>query len=932
VGFVPELSIVMNQETGMNQKARMLIVAVTMAALAISPFAAIGQDPDGYDFGSPEFYEVWERTDLPVELHQVSRTWMWGPGANTQMITEEYAEGEGGTRQVQYTDKSRMELPVDTVAPDSDWFITQGLLATELMTGNLQLGHDTFEQYQAADIYVAGDPVNNESPTYAQMGELMDDPARPTGGTITQGLTSDSSVVDMPNTAQYGVTDAHYIEQTDNNIASVFWDFMNSTGVVFEDGVFRQGDVFTNPFYAIGFPRTEAFWGNVTVAEQPQEVLIQCFERRCLTYAPGNVPGWEVESGNIGQHYYDWRYEHIDDPVDDHPPAEDDTPPATDDMPGVDDGVTDDDEPVDITMTVSPQISSNPYMGQGEGLLIGQLLTMTNAAVDAGIEIDWEEVEQEIQQRDLVEGDPMPWDDILDDVHDDISEITTIINALDDADLNHHTVTVSVQASGSGATGTANVEISHANQGGATSTVHTETFSYSGSTTSHQVRYESSGPGFDSVEVTVDGDTESFTDVNEWIEQPVSGDAMLSLSPSSADGNLVGEEHTVEATLTESDGATPIGGAMLNMDIISGPNMTLADSVFEITNASGMVSLTYTGVGGEGDDIVGASATYLTSDGNFAQVGTAPDENASVEWVAGQTTYIYTGDQGDDLRRIDGDGNQSWIYEGHSDHVRVVAVDPDGYIYSGSGGSNGIHKIDSDGELVWSYHGFDTNSFPNISSIAVDRDGNVYGGSLRSEEVHKIDSSGNLEWIYDGHDEPIYGIAADSEGTIYVSSDDGEVHKVNSSGQLITAYPGIGDRVHTLAIDNDGNLHTSTAYGVLRKYDSQGNMLWQRTSSDGWIGEIAIDQHGNVYFTDDRLHKLNSGGNLVWTFDSPDTDWFGPVAVDPAGYVYTGGHDGTVYKIDSDGNQVWTFQGDDRNIQSLAVDPGLYGAFPDEWE
>jgi hypothetical protein len=40
-----------------------------------------------------------------------------------------------------------------------------------------------------------------------------------------------------------------------------------------------------------------------------QDVLIQCFERRCLTYTPGNTPEWRVEQGNVGLHYFRWRYE-----------------------------------------------------------------------------------------------------------------------------------------------------------------------------------------------------------------------------------------------------------------------------------------------------------------------------------------------------------------------------------------------------------------------------------------------------------------------------------------------------------------------------------------------------------------------------------------------------------------------------------------------
>src|SRR5690606_17816352 len=47
---------------------------------------------------------------------------------------------------------------------------------------------------------------------------------------------------------------------------------------------------------------------NVKVGGTYQDVLMQCFERRCLTYNPANPAGWKVEAGNVGQHYHYWRY------------------------------------------------------------------------------------------------------------------------------------------------------------------------------------------------------------------------------------------------------------------------------------------------------------------------------------------------------------------------------------------------------------------------------------------------------------------------------------------------------------------------------------------------------------------------------------------------------------------------------------------------
>ncbi len=38
---------------------------------------------------------------------------------------------------------------------------------------------------------------------------------------------------------------------------------------------------------------------------------MQIYERRVLTYTPANPPQYQVEMGNVGQHYFMWRYPHL---------------------------------------------------------------------------------------------------------------------------------------------------------------------------------------------------------------------------------------------------------------------------------------------------------------------------------------------------------------------------------------------------------------------------------------------------------------------------------------------------------------------------------------------------------------------------------------------------------------------------------------------
>ncbi len=94
---------------------------------------------------NPAFVETWTRTDLPVAEQTVDRTWIWGPLTTAWGETEDYVEGIAGERDVLYFDKSRMEITHPDGDPDDLWYVTNGLLVTEMITGQMQLGDNRFE-------------------------------------------------------------------------------------------------------------------------------------------------------------------------------------------------------------------------------------------------------------------------------------------------------------------------------------------------------------------------------------------------------------------------------------------------------------------------------------------------------------------------------------------------------------------------------------------------------------------------------------------------------------------------------------------------------------------------------------------------------------------------------------------------------------------
>jgi hypothetical protein len=285
---------------------RRLLIGCLCLTLALASSATLAAPPANRGFQS-----TWQRTDLPVAGQQVSRTWMWGPEAFTDALREEYIESPGGGRLVQYFDKSRMEITNPDADQGSIWYVTNGLLVMELVSGQLQLGDSHFEQYDAAHINIAGDADDTSGPTYAALQQVLHVPLGFPEDPVIGRIDRLGNVTDDPALAERGVFAGYYVIETNHRVADPFWEFMNSSGTVYQDGAFVEAGLFQDPFFATGFPITEAYWATVKVGGELKDVLLQCFERRCLTYTPDNDLGWQVESANVGQHYYQWRYDSL---------------------------------------------------------------------------------------------------------------------------------------------------------------------------------------------------------------------------------------------------------------------------------------------------------------------------------------------------------------------------------------------------------------------------------------------------------------------------------------------------------------------------------------------------------------------------------------------------------------------------------------------
>jgi hypothetical protein len=267
-------------------------------------------------FGDPAFRTQWERTDGAVASGAAQRGWIWGPVPG-QTLSEPFNGLPGNAHQVQYFDKGRMEINNPNGNKSDPFYVTNGLLAVELISGQEQTGLNSYVNLGPAPINLASDSDDPSAPTYQSFNGVANIPGAPNerkaqsavGQPVKTAIDRLGRTQAWPSDhSDYGVRIAYFEPTTGHNIPDVFWDYLNGEGTIIQDGKPARGALFSPWFAVTGYPISEPYWAYVKVAGQYTDVMVQAYERRVLTFVPHFQVGFKVQMGNIGQHYFDWRY------------------------------------------------------------------------------------------------------------------------------------------------------------------------------------------------------------------------------------------------------------------------------------------------------------------------------------------------------------------------------------------------------------------------------------------------------------------------------------------------------------------------------------------------------------------------------------------------------------------------------------------------
>ncbi|MGA7733408.1 MAG: hypothetical protein WCD37_19270, partial [Chloroflexia bacterium] len=271
----------------------------------VDGFNANWQPKTRLQLPDPGFWFQWRVPDLPVANGQAQRPYLWGPTviySGTESPTDPAALPNPSQpfvpRLVAYFDKGRMDLPDPNPPQPTRFLVVPGALAKELVLGQVQFGDGSFLASTPLDVPVAGDFGDANAPTYVtfkqigaatEAGKAQDRTGQPVDATLARdGILGQNA--DLGATVKV----AAYLPETGHNLPDVFLNWFNTQT--------------WNWIYIAGYPVSEAYWATVQVGGEPHNVLMQIFERRTITYDPQAPEGFKVQFGNVGRHYYDWRY------------------------------------------------------------------------------------------------------------------------------------------------------------------------------------------------------------------------------------------------------------------------------------------------------------------------------------------------------------------------------------------------------------------------------------------------------------------------------------------------------------------------------------------------------------------------------------------------------------------------------------------------
>lgn len=247
------------------------------------------------------------------------------------------------------------------------------------------------------------------------------------------------------------------------------------------------------------------------------------------------------------------------------------------------------------------------------------------------------------------------------------------------------------------------------------------------------------------------------------------------------------------------------------------------------------------------------------------------------------------------------------------------SIGPDGTLYIIV--EEKLHALGANGKAKWNI----SVGFQDWYSTTVVTDGTVYV-SGEDGMFMAIDKGGTILWELVLGSDYISKPTVSEDGTIYLTDGNQSLIAINPDGTVRWSLV-VGSVNGPVTIGPDGTLYLLLRL-VMVAVTSEGEIMWMLDMREHNVGgilgiyssgpsSIVVDDEGTIYFCNGhKLIAVSSEGVERWVFE--DGEHYAPnghnhltmpppsVAAD--GTLVLGGHHGKAYGLDSDGEVLWTVE------------------------
>lgn len=231
------------------------------------------------------------------------------------------------------------------------------------------------------------------------------------------------------------------------------------------------------------------------------------------------------------------------------------------------------------------------------------------------------------------------------------------------------------------------------------------------------------------------------------------------------------------------------------------------------------------------------------------------------------------------------------------------------YNFSGSSKWSNVVSVRtlpaSPGNLKWKF----LTGGKIYSSPAIDSNGVVYVGS-EDGNLYAVNPNGTMKWKFPAVGTPSCP-SIGARGTVYIRSGS-DLYSINPDGTLKWKYS-IGLAFSSPAIDSNGVIYVGGGDWYLYAINPDGTMKWKYKTgvvfSMPLLSSPSIGASNTVYMAsvDGNLYAITPSGTLSWKYKMNGIKTLSSPVIGDGNDVYIGGPDGELYAVNNDGTLKWTY-------------------------